>query len=208
MLGKLHCKGFEAVVLSHCETYDGVLYLRLLAPPTAEKAIWAALNSSAARRGGAIDEITLELPGSEHTRSVSLVRGIKYLAPRVTLDCGYTDLAFLHPDATVSAGRDTFYLICEDGSPEPPPAFFPMLNARLSLPLLPAWAPWLWREALEGYVPPDYAYKWRIPKPVEEVGARGAPVYKVRADDEAAAVWLAVIRRGLGFDLARWEEAA
>jgi hypothetical protein len=57
MLGELYCKGFKAVLLAYCANRDGLLYMRLLAPPTADKAIWAVLNSAKARRGSRLDTV-------------------------------------------------------------------------------------------------------------------------------------------------------
>jgi hypothetical protein len=109
-------------------------------------------------------------------------------------------MAFIHPDATTNAGK-TFYLVGDEpDTGEPPPAFFPMLNARLSLPLLPQWAAWLWTRGLETKA----GSGWQTL--VNSVDAKGVQVYRVSAGEDAAVDWLAVIRHGLGFDLARWAE--
>lgn len=200
MFGELTCKGFQAIVLSYGADRDGLVYLRLLAPPTAGKAIWATFNTQEARRGARLPA-TLTWGGD--TRWLALKKYTRYFTPRARLRCGYTDLAFLRPDATAGAG-ETFYLITDEETDGPPPAFFPVLNARLALPLLPEWAAWLWRGGLEGYVPPG-ANRWQTPALIKKVDGLGVTLYKVCAAEKTLSTWLAVIRRGLGFDLARWE---
>jgi hypothetical protein len=200
MLGELYCKGFKAVLLAYCANRDGLLYMRLLAPPTADKAIWAVLNSAKARRGSRLETVKPRWPNDRYSWGISMARGQRYLSPRVVLPCGYTDMAFIHPDATTNAGK-TFYLVSEEPcADEPPPAFFPMLNARLSLPLLPQWAAWLWTKGLETKV----GSGWQTL--VNSVEAKGVQVYRVDAREDVAMEWLGVIRQGLGFDLAQWAE--
>ena len=64
---------------------------------------------------------------------------------QATLPCGWANHILIHKQASLKEmnPEQPFYLL-DDGTQPIPPLFYPMLNKCLALPLLPAWAGYLW----------------------------------------------------------------
>ena len=112
---------------------DGTLvYLEMVGAKQSVKANWAALVG-----GGKVHWL-----GRKRIRLDGMKEHVKIQA---TLPCGWANHILIHKQASLKEmnPEQPFYLL-DDGTQPIPPLFYPMLNKCLALPLLPAWAEYLW----------------------------------------------------------------
>lgn len=177
-------RGFQSIILSYVADgwSTGTVFLRFLGPENAVSAIWARLSSSEMRKSGTCG---VEIDGSD----VRFEKHVRYVTiPPARLPCGFRDIAMLHPRATAKPGEGTFYVLAQQDVEGPPAEFFPRLNARVHLPMLKEWTPWLWERGLAGV--------WRE-EPITRLDGTGDVVaYKVLTEQR---LWYAIIVAGMGF---------
>jgi hypothetical protein len=131
----------------------------------------------------------------------------------------------IHPDLTVTENKDGFYILTyEDGVPA---GFFNRLNAVLSIPLKPEWAPWLWKESQRAQtwlaIEPRTIYENHKPvetnelteitcTPISRLPTHTGSVmcYQIRTEGRYKTAWLKIIREhlNLGIRLRSPEESA
>lgn len=111
---------------------DTLVYLEMVGAKQSVKANWAALVG-----GGKVHWL-----GRKRIRLDGMKEHVKIQA---TLPCGWADHILIHKQASLKEmnPEQPFYLL-DDGTQPIPPLFYPMLNKCLALPLLPAWAGYLW----------------------------------------------------------------
>ncbi len=164
---RAYCAGYavDDMALREC-----VVYLSLLGPRAAVRAVWAAL----------MDDDTIEigrqsfrrLEGAYVTRTVRLPEN------------GAEHMVLIHHQATVpnlQAGQN-FYVLNDTGKTPPVARFLAMLDRAIATPLLPAWGPLLW----------EHGRRNKLIIPLET--ARGVKAWWVSADDE---LWRALIQKGI-----------
>ncbi|WP_420640484.1 hypothetical protein [Candidatus Leptofilum sp.] len=123
-------------VLTPALAIDGVdetlVYLEMVGAKQSVKANWAALVG-----GGKVHWL-----GRKRIRLDGMKEHVKIQA---TLPCGWANHILIHKQASLKEmnPEQPFYLL-DDGTQPIPPLFYPMLNKCLALPLLPAWAEYLW----------------------------------------------------------------
>jgi hypothetical protein len=133
-----------AVVLDPEE--DEIVYLEVVGAKQAVRANWAALvggSRSGSGRSGRVHWFgrqRIELDGMKNHRLV-----------QAALPCGWSDYILIHKQASLQAmnPQEPFYLL-DDGSRQIPALFYAMLNKCLAIPLLEAWADYLWTKGREG----------------------------------------------------------
>ena len=111
---------------------ETLVYLEMVGAKQSVKANWAALVG-----GGKVHWI-----GRKRIRLDGMKEHVKIQA---TLPCGWANHILIHKQASLKEmnPEQPFYLL-DDGTQPIPPLFYPMLNKCLALPLLPAWAEYLW----------------------------------------------------------------
>jgi hypothetical protein len=116
---------------------DTLVYLEMVGAKQAVKGNWAALVG-----GGKVHWLG---------RKRIQLEGMKgHVKLQTTLPCGWVNQVLLHKQASLKEMNPEmpFYLL-DDGGQRLPPLFYPMLNRCLALPLLPAWAGYLWEQGRE-----------------------------------------------------------
>jgi hypothetical protein len=115
---------------------EEIVYLEMVGPKGAVRANWAALAGKKANWVGAQ---RLYLDGMKN-----------HIRLDGRLPCGWHQLALIHRQASLQEANpdEPFYLL-DDGRQAIPPLFYPLLNRCLALPLLPAWADYLWQQGRE-----------------------------------------------------------
>jgi hypothetical protein len=141
---------------------DDVVYLEMVGPKQAVRANWAALVGGRAQW---IGRQRIELDGMK-----------RHALVQTALPCGWIDAVLIHKQACLQAMQpeEPFYLL-DTGDGRIPPLFYPMLNKCLAIPLLEAWAGYLWArgrderliEVLNDGEGQGYAI-WRVVPAVEE----------------------------------------
>jgi hypothetical protein len=123
-----------AVVLDSEE--DEVVYLEMVGSKQAVRANWAALV------GGKVQWIGRQRIELDGMKNHDLLRS--------TLPCGWSDYILIHKQASLQAmnPEEPFYLL-DGGAQEIPSLFYPMLNKCLAIPVLEAWADFLWARGRE-----------------------------------------------------------
>ena len=116
---------------------ETLVYLEMVGAKQSVKANWAALVG-----GGKVHWI-----GRKRIRLDGMKEHVKIQA---TLPCGWANHILIHKQASLKEmnPEQPFYLL-DDGTQPIPPLFYPMLNKCLALPLLPAWAGYLWENGRE-----------------------------------------------------------
>lgn len=111
---------------------ETLVYLEMVGAKQSVKANWAALVG-----GGKVHWL-----GRKRIRLDGMKEHVKIQA---TLPCGWANHILIHKQASLKEmnPEQPFYLL-DDGTQPIPPLFYPMLNKCLALPLLPAWAGYLW----------------------------------------------------------------
>lgn len=140
MLTRITCKGFTAICLGHIQD-DHVVYLHLIGPRSAVKAIWATLSE---KKNGYDVQI-----GRSFLR---LERGARYRTFTTKIN-RYLDMVIIHPNAAAMSTESPVYLLARPDQDGPPPGFFPRLNKAITVPIKRAWTPQLWEQGQTTYAP-------------------------------------------------------
>ncbi len=201
---KIKHEGFTAYILGYAKTDEGFVYLRMVGPHNAVKAIWATLVGAQKTQKEKWQRIQVG-----PSTGIAPVKGVRYQTFQATLKGGYLDLAMVHPNATIQpdeTGPSILYFIQPKGVDGPPPGFFERLNSHLPLPLLPDWEDWLWHDALNG---PN---GWQTIFPLVTIGVD--QVYQVSLLGDALRRWKTIIKKNASLvrvslqdiNLASWDD--
>jgi hypothetical protein len=201
-----------AMCLDFVDHNDGFFYLRLVGTETVVNAIWARLSAREGRGKKWNSTVQITIPGRSYPEYVAAEKGVTYRTLRSRLPNGMVDLAMVHPRLTVAEDSPQgFYLLTyETGLPE---SFFTRLNRSLSIPLKPAWAPWLWELGQESHSRLTLVTRsgWDGGKPTEQTeltettnlpvtrrsGLGSVGCYRVQCAGQYKAAWLQLIRQQL-----------
>lgn len=184
MLEQITLKGFQAVCLGWATYNQTHIYLRYVANTTAGKAIWAALNSRQTRETG--------VTNANIKGSYIRMDPVKYYTSKVYIKkVRQFDYFFLHPQATLRAEPGNFYLL-HDGQ-SVPPAFFPMLNSRITTPFKQKWIEHIWQIGIDRQL-------------IQPLTASGVAAYRVLAETvRQQSRWANIIQEGVQTN---WEGTA
>jgi len=111
---------------------SNIVYLQMVGYKQAVRANWAAL---AAKKTCWIKGESVYLDGMK-----------EHIALRSSLPCGWVDHILVHKQASIrEMNPEQPFFLLDDGKQPIPPLFYAMLNRCLSVPLLPAWTDYLWK---------------------------------------------------------------
>ncbi len=120
----------------------GLVFLSVLGPQEAVRAVFARLMQDRNLEG--------RKEGS-HDNGIWLYRDkhAKYHRHTRKLPCGLWHMALIHERAAVNSDYRGVRFVLSWDAVEPPPTFFPILNAASPVPMLAEWAGELWKKGLE-----------------------------------------------------------
>ncbi len=119
----------------------GLVFLSVLGPQEAVRAVFARL----------MQDRNLEGRAANNDDGIWLARDkhAKYHRQQRKLPCGLWQMVLIHERAVVNSDNRGIRFILSWDAVEPPPTFFPILNAASPVPMLAEWAGELWKRGLE-----------------------------------------------------------
>ncbi len=119
----------------------GLVFLSVIGPQEAVRAVFARLMQDRNLEGRAANnDDGIWLSRDKHA---------KYHRHQRKLPCGLWQMTLTHERAVVNSDNRGIRFVLSWDAVEPPPTFFPILNAASPVPMLAEWAGELWKRGLE-----------------------------------------------------------